>query len=116
MSYDGAHLVKLSPTVEVSHFSEYEGRPEFAGLDLFMLGLDGGAPITTDVARGHHLSLDLPAERLRVIDRLSRIVQEIEFHDLSGDWGYATYSADGKWLAIGVPYDLFLYRWSDRGH
>jgi hypothetical protein len=124
VSYDGMHHVRLAPTMEVAHFPEHrEGdglvfgddveHVRFGGVDFPMLGLEGGTPILDDPRRGHRLSLDLAGERLRVVDGEARVVQEIAFYDLSGDWGFATYSADGKWLAIGVPYDLFLYRWCE---
>jgi hypothetical protein len=122
VSYDGAHHLKLLPTVEVTHYPEhregedlhYDGdRVLFGGVRFKMVAMDEDPPITHDTRRGHHLSLDLPGEKLFVIDDEGRLVQEIAFVDLSGDWGFATYSEDGRWLAIGVPYDVFLFRWQD---
>jgi len=109
-SYDGWHLLKLPPEVSVAH--DPEGAEDQCDVDR-MLGLEGGAPIMEDSQRGHRLTLELARERLLIHDSGGGLVQEIEFSDLSGDWGYATYSKDAAWLLIGAPYDLYVYRWSD---
>jgi len=76
-----------------------------------MLRLYGGGPILTNEL-GDQPSLELSQDRLVVLSSERQVKQVIEFSDLSGDWGWATFSADGHCLLIGVPYDLFIYQWT----
>ena len=108
-SYDGKHLVRLLPKPTVTDYEEDHWEP---GWDRFeMLGIDGGGEPILINGLEQRLSLDPAREVLDVVRVDGRVVQRIEFSDMSGDWGIATYSFDGKWLVIGVPYDLFVYRW-----
>lgn len=75
-----------------------------------MLGLYGGVPILTNEL-SDQLSLEPNQDRLVVLNSERQVKQIIEFSDLSGDWRWATFSANGHYLLIGVPYDLFIYRW-----
>ncbi|MBD2502458.1 hypothetical protein [Anabaena azotica] len=45
-----------------------------------------------------------------VLNRSYEIKQIIEFWDESHDWRWATFSADGCYLIIGVPHTLFVYK------
>ena len=108
-SYDGMHLLRLLPAPAVTNYPEEHSE---AGWEKFeMLGLDGGEAAILVNGLEHRLSLDLNRQVLTVVAADGAIVQSIEFSDLSGDWGFATYSVDGKWLVIGVPYDLYVFRW-----
>src|SRR4051794_32404784 len=97
-SYDGLHLVRLAPEIEVRHWPDqpekYHGGDddvELCGVRYETLGLNGGSPLMA-TGRGEWVELDLPRERAQILDRAGHFVQEVEFHNLSGDWGYATFS------------------------
>lgn len=114
-SYDGAHFVTLAPTVSVVHdltmAEEYTGgeEVEWEGTTHRTLGYGGGNPILVH-PDGSRLILRITEERVDLIAPNGEIVQTLEFSDLSGDWGFATFSSDGEYLVIGVPYDIYLYR------
>lgn len=76
-----------------------------------MLGLYGGVPILSNQF-GDQLSLQPCQDRLVVLNNERQVKQVIEFSDLSGDWRWATFSSDGRYLLIGVPYDLYVYQWA----
>lgn len=74
------------------------------------LGLYGGVPILINEL-GDQLSLEPCQGRLLVLDSDYQVKQIINFSDLSEDWRWATFSADGSYLLIGVPDALFIYQW-----
>jgi len=114
-SYDGAHFVTLVPTVSVAHdptlAEEYTGGDdvEWEGVTFRTLGYGGGDPILVH-PDGSRLVPRIAEECVDVISPDGVVIQTIEFDDLSGDWGYATFSTDGQYLVIGVPYDIYIYR------
>lgn len=79
------------------------------------LGLYGGVPILINEL-GDQLSLEPCQGRLLVLDNDYQVKQIINFSDLSEDWRWATFSADGCYLLIGVPDALFIYQWRSPYH
>jgi hypothetical protein len=118
LSYEGLHTISLFPNVTVATDEAYaedydiydtEQNTLWYGGQLHRaLGLYGGDPILED-GDGHYLNLEPEHELLRIIDMTNHVIQEIKYFDLSGDWAFATFSTDGKVLAIGVPSDLFIF-------
>jgi hypothetical protein len=121
MSHDELFQIILAPEVCIS--TVLRGSEELDGIfdedrslltindQIYpMLGLYGGVPILINEV-GDQLSLEPTQERLVILTREQQVKQIIEFSDLSGDWRWATFSADGRYLLIGVPYDLFVYQW-----
>ena len=117
---EALHFISLSPELEVTtdkeHAEEYldiyDNEPNifnYRGKLYKMLGLYGGEPILSDIY-GNQLNLDAERELLEITDIEGKVIQEIQYFNLSGDWAYTTFSPDGEMLAIGVPYDLFLFR------
>lgn len=123
MAWDELFHITLAPEVSISTvlqseeeldevFDEHQSILVIDGQIHPMLGLYGGVPILSNMS-GDHLSLEPCQDRLGVLNSDQQIKQVIEFSDLSGDWCWATFSADGSYLLIGVPYDLFIYQWAD---
>lgn len=122
MSHDELFQVTLAPQVYIS--TVLRGSEELGGIfdedrsvltingQIYpLLGLCGGVPILTNQL-GDQLSLEPSQDRLVILNSERQVKQVIEFSDLSGDRRWATFSADGRYLLIGVPYDLFIYRWA----
>lgn len=117
LSYEGLHRIALSPNPAVetntSHAEDYTlldqagTRLTSAGITVPVLGLYGGIPQSVH-PDGRRLVADFDAGRVSVVDRKGVLQQEIGFTDLSGDWGFATFSTDGRYLAIGMPYKLLV--------
>lgn len=121
ITWDALFQVTLAPDVSVLPVLQGEGELDkvfdedrsllaIGGQAYPMLGLYGGVPILTNEF-GEQLSLEPSQDRLLVLTSERQVKQVIEFSDLSGNWRWATFSADGCYLLIGVPYDLFIYRW-----
>jgi len=108
-SYEGMHLLELLPVPRITIYDEDHFEPGWKKFE--MVSLDEYAEPFLLNARDELLSLDLEQEVLTVRSPDGSVIQEIKFNDLSGDWGVATYSVCGKWLVIGVPYNLYVYRW-----
>lgn len=120
MTYEELFQVTLAPEVKISTvpggveeldeiFDEDRSILKIDRKIYPTLGLYGGVPILTNEL-GEQLSLEPCEERLLVLDSNYQVKQIIEFSDISGDWQWATFSADSHYLLIGVPYDLFVYR------
>jgi len=120
IAWDALFQVTLAPEADVSPvlqgddklnkvFDEDQNLLRIGGQTHLTLGLYGGIPILTNEL-GDQLSLEPSQDRLVVLNSERQVKQIIEFSDLSGDWRWATFSADGHDLLIGVPYDLFIYR------
>ncbi len=121
MAWDALFQVTLAPEVNV--LSVLHGEEELdkvfdedrnlliIGEQVYpLLGLYGGVPILVNEL-GDQLSLEPNQDRLVVLNGEGQVKQAIEFFDLSNDWRWATFSANGHYLLIGVPYDLFIYQW-----
>lgn len=120
-SHDELFQITLAPEVYISIvlrgsesldeiFDEDRSILTIHGRIYPMLGLYGGVPVLINKF-GDQLSLEPSQDRLVILDSEQQVKQVIEFSDLSGDWRWATFSADDRYLLIGVPYDLFIYRW-----
>ncbi|HSI34685.1 MAG: hypothetical protein ACAI43_01330 [Phycisphaerae bacterium] len=114
-STEGLQYVRLSPEIAIDRVDasvEYLGDydPVWDGVRFEMLGNWHCDPIIVHPDGGEVLDLDLEAQTLLVLGTGGDVRQEIRFDDMSGDWGVATFSADGKYLVIGVPYDIYIYR------
>ncbi len=115
MQVISSHQISALPVLQGEEeldkvFDEDRSLLTIGGQAYPMLGLYGGVPILTNEL-GDQLSLEPSQDRLLVLKSERQVKQVIEFSDLSGDWRWATFSADGHYLLIGVPYDLFIYWW-----
>ncbi len=116
LSYEGHHTISLFPQVTVAmdqeHAEDYEiydtkhNALQYEEKLYRALGLYGEEPILED-GNGHYLKIESEHELLRIVDATGNVVQDIEYFDLSGDWAFATFSTDGKVLAISTPDNLF---------
>lgn len=119
LSYEGLHRLTLVPRPEVwtepKHAEDYglldaDGTLlVYAGQRIPMLGLYGGEPLLRH-PKGQQLAPHFDSERVDVLAPDGSIEQAITFKDLSGDWGFATFSADGRYLLVGIPYELHVYQ------
>lgn len=120
MTWDELFHIILASEVSISRvlqsekeldevFDEHRSILTINGQTYSMLGLYGGVPILSN-ASGERLFLDSCQDRLIVLNSDQQVKQIIKFSDSSGDWRWATFSADYNHLVIGVPYDLFIYQ------
>jgi hypothetical protein len=119
VAYEGIYVVHLLDPSEVEFD---DGHPE--GGDVYdwghqvlkyrsghfeMLGLYGGEPLLMSESH-ERLVLNLEDETLSVQDSDGKTAFEFRFRDLSGDWGYATFSRDFRYILLGMPYALHVFR------
>lgn len=114
ISYEGIHLVNLHRPESVHH--DLGIQPDvrqdkllYKSKTYSILGLQGGTPILKSV-QGDHLEILAESGRLLVHTPGLKRPIESSFEDLSGDWCLATFSTDGSWIVLGVPYDLIVFR------
>ncbi len=122
IAWDELFRVTLAPEVDISTvlqgeeelgevFNEHRSILVIDAQIYPTLGLYGGVPTLSNMS-GDHLSLEPCQDRLAVLNSDQQVKQIVEFSDSSGDWRWATFSVDGNYLLIGVPCDLFIYRWA----
>lgn len=132
MSSEALHHVRLglqsTVTHDPGHAEDYEifdtetNELTFKGVTLPMFGENGGTPIVKHplgmtLRRGAAGKVGPTGESLEsfdVLDPAGKILRTITFADTSGDWCYGTFSRDGGYLLIGVPYALHVYQWVNR--
>jgi hypothetical protein len=118
VAYDGIHVVDLTDPSSVEFDDSYpEGGDiydwrhqvlEYQDNQFEILGLYGGDPFLMNQTHDR-LALDLEKEVLTLEDIEGRTVFEFRFRDLSGDWGYATFSRDFRYILLGIPYALHVF-------
>lgn len=119
VSYEGAHHIELGqrPNVHTDRaraedWDSYEERTKtvrYEGKSLPALGVYGGTPRLENAA-GDRIDMDLKKEALKITSGSGSSEQTIKFEDLSGDWGYATFSPSGMLVILGLPYGLRVFR------
>lgn len=123
LSYEGLHRVTIAPTISVSTDRSYAG-----DLDIWnaedgellvvgdgfhkALGLAGGHPIH-ELPGSERLEVDPDTKILAVADPTRQHVQELGFFDEAEDWTHATFSTDGRYVVVGTPNSLTIYRCSN---
>ena len=119
VAYEGIYIIHLLDPPEVEFDDRYpEGGDvydwghqvlEYRGGHFEMLGLYGGEPLLMSESH-ERLVLNLGDETLTVQDGDGKAAFEFRFRDLSGDWGYATFSRDFMYVLLGMPYALHVFR------
>ncbi len=113
ISYEGMHLIRLSPQVTVETDPEYReydlydevsGVCRYRGREWDIIGLFPGRPILAG-REGEELVLDADAETLSVV-KGGQVVWRSRYENFSGDWAAATFSPDGRYIVLGCPYDF----------
>ena len=118
VSFEGVHIIDLESPGNVLNDDRYpEGKGiyderkqvlVYEGKIFKMLGVFGGEPIL-DSSQGEQLVFDLEKEILKVRQNNATLFQ-FDFEDLSGDWGYATFSSDSAYMLLGLPYDIYIFQ------
>jgi hypothetical protein len=118
VSYEGIHMLDLEDPLRVrhdrsspeggKHFDKHLCVLDFEGKKFRMLGLCGGAPILRS-SHGDAVNLEKAAERL-VVRGPAGPALEYKYEDLSGDWAFASFSEDGRYVVLGLPYEFVAFR------
>ncbi len=132
MSQKGLHKIELGlkTTVQTdpNHAEDYEifdteaNILDYKGQQSRMLGENGGDPILQStirhtLQRGPKGTVSARGESWECFDILGadgKKVEQLRFLDKSGDWCYATFSEDGRYVIVGVPNQLYAYCRIDR--
>jgi hypothetical protein len=88
--------------------SEKKKSIDINGVRYDMLGIFGGNPVVSS-AKQDILSIDPHNQRLIARDVLGQEILSFPYNDLSGDWQLATFSADSKYIILGMPYELHIW-------
>lgn len=122
LSYDGLHKISLFPDIKIATdteqaenygiYDENKRTLVYDGRTYDALGLYGGNPILQDF-QGNSLELRTEDQQLNIIGPNGTCLQSIPYSDLSGDWVFATFSVDGNFIALGLPYALYLFKRSN---
>ncbi len=119
VSYEGIHTLNLLKTCALSNDINYpEGRGLFnsenntltyKGLVYKTLGLHGGEPIVKS-PKGEHLVVDTNREVIEIREHTGRLVFDYKYDDLSGDWCVSTFSEDGQYALLLLPFDIYVFK------
>jgi hypothetical protein len=122
VSYEGMHLVRLGPPVNVETddtYCEYDlyapatGICRYRDRDWQIIGLHPGRPLLTS-PQGEWLELDEKGETVSVLVS-GEPVWSSPFKNFSGDWAAATFSPDGQFMILGCPYGFDFRVWQRVG-
>jgi tetratricopeptide (TPR) repeat protein len=80
----------------------------YHGKRFQILGAYGGQPIT-ESQRQEQLVLDLKHENFKIQSKNGSVLFRYWFVDMSGDWGYITFSRDDDFIILGIPYDIIIF-------
>lgn len=129
ISYEGIHVINLQRPEDVQHEYDYpEGGDiyrrkeqvlEFQGNKFQIVGVFGGSPILHS-QRDEQLTLTstkiMPGQS-KITTRIIQVKKEkgfvsfeFPFEDLSGDWAYASFSADSNYIVVGAPYNFYVFQ------
>ena len=123
ISYDEVQLLKLRlgqvlqiENVQIdrngifpfSTYNEEKKSIDINGVRHDMLGIFGGSPILSS-AKQDTLSIDPHNQRLIARDVLGQEILSFAYDDLSGDWQLATFSADSRYIVLGMPYEWHIW-------
>ncbi len=119
VSYQGIHTLNLSkPYALLNDINYPEGRGLFnsknntltyKGFVYKTLGLHGGEP-TVKSPKGEHLVVDLNREVIEICDHTGRLIFDYQYEDLSGDWCVSTFSQDGQYVLLLLPFDICVFK------
>jgi hypothetical protein len=76
----------------------------YAGKEYRIIGLHGGNALLESPAE-ERLVLDTDAQTLAV-EKNGETIFSTPYENFSGDWAAATFSADGRYIVLGCPYDF----------
>ncbi len=119
ISYEGIHELVLGAPVMVTHDTLhpeggtlYDSQSRILSYDndkFKIIGLHGGEPILQSNT-GEKIHLDKQKQILRIVQNDSKVLLNFSYEDLSGDWNYATFSEDFKYVFLAIPYNLFIFQ------
>src|SRR5512143_2083253 len=100
VSYDGIHTIELAvsePPVVHDYdlpeggtlYNRHAQTLNWEGQALRVLGLHGGSPLVKN-HWNETLVLKTQEELLQIVDQVGQVTLSFKYHDLSGDWAYAT--------------------------
>jgi hypothetical protein len=118
LSYEGIHsLDLLSSNHEISNdFDNPEGGNlydyqknalRYQNQDYLLCGQYGGNSPKLST-RGESLILNRQEETI-IIGTVSEEHFKFKYQDLSGDWAFATFTPDDKFVVLGLPYDIYIF-------
>ncbi len=80
----------------------------YRGKSFQILGAYGGQPIAESQYQ-EQLVLDLKHENFKIQSKNGGVLFHYWFVDMSGDWGYITFSRDDDFIILGIPYDIIIF-------
>lgn len=117
LSYEGFHRVSLAARPEIATdkvsaenwtlYSKERKELSCEGVWHPAFGVFGGTPKVSSPLGS--IELDTRAEKLMLRTKDNK-EQVINFHDLSGDWCFASFSPTGRLVALGSPYELRVFK------
>ncbi len=118
ISYEGIHTLDLNAPNGVQHDYAYpEGGEmydrqnqilEYHGKRFQIVGAYGGQPMV-ESQHQERLVLDQKHENFKVLSHNGSVLFQYWFVDMSGDWGYVTFSRDSNFIVLGIPYDIIIF-------
>ena len=118
ISYEAVHLLDLSSPFEIVndntipeggiHYDKNSKILSYNGIDYSIIGLYGGIS-TLENQEGEKIIVDTKNECFYIRNISDELVFEFKYDDMSGDWFAATFSDDGKYALLCLPYNLYAF-------
>jgi hypothetical protein len=118
VSYEGIHSIDLlSSKHEISNdFDNPEGGDfydysrntlSYQNQDYLLCGQYGDNSPKSNT-RGESLILNRQEETL-IVGTATEEHFQFKYQDLSGDWAFATFTPDDKFVVLGLPYNIYVF-------
>ncbi|HMK48112.1 MAG TPA: hypothetical protein VK436_15935 [Methanocella sp.] len=118
ISYECVHLLDLSSPFEIfndndvpeggTHYDKDLEILSYKGINYSIVGLYGGISILEN-QEGEKIVVDTKKECFYIRNIPNEPVFEFRYDDMSGDWFAATFSDDGKYAVLCLPYGLYAF-------
>jgi hypothetical protein len=123
ISYEGIHQIQVAnsnavihndtTTPEGGHLYDWKNQQlRYDKKDHAILGLHGGNPIYYN-PQGEELVLNENQSEFMVLNPQKEQSFHHKYVNFPGDWAAITFSQDGNLIALGMPYDLYLFERND---
>jgi len=122
ISSEGVHTIDLKNPGKVSHdYTHPEGRGvyddrkdilQYGGRQFKVLGgeLGGSTQPILESTSGEQIWFNHAQQFFVIKQKNGETALEYHFKDFSGDWGEITFSEDEKYIVLGMPYDLYVFK------
>lgn len=120
ISYDGVQVLDIIKGIIIENNTDLPegGKPFDKNLNIFrfneknykIIGLFGADNSILKNSGGDNIIIHKDQQTMTVLNRQEEITFEFNYEDTSGDWCVSTFSCEGDYILLGLPYDIYIFK------